>query len=251
MNEPVIRQPRSARPVALNIEVGHGRIEIRTDPSRPAAVRAEPITPNDKVALDLIARARTTDTGDRLDVRFPDPPGGSGGHGNIFVQGGSLHVSGVSIINGDVVMNGVRAGGGGLNVTAIVPPGSSVTLRTKTADATVIARRDEIPSLAFSTTSGDLNTQGVGNVEAHSISGDVEADEATGAQVNTTSGDIELTRLRGNVNIRTVSGDIDAHCLVSATIQANTVSGDVKVSSEPGVTPDVRASTVSGKTRVR
>lgn len=251
MNEPAnIDQSRPIRPVALSIEVGSGLVEVRTDATRPAAVRAEPMTPDDKVALDLISRARLTDTGDRLDLVIPNPP--ASGSGGVNIAGGGFSGN-VVIMGGDVVINGQRVGGGSVYVTAIVPPGSSVSVRTRTADARIYgvrrADRNELTHVGFISTSGGLDATGADTINARTVSGDIEARDALSVQANTTSGDIELPDLRGGANLGTVSGDIGGHCLTSATVSASAVSGDVRFTSAPGVTANVAGRTVSGKVR--
>lgn len=250
MNEPVLAETAGPiQPVALSIEVGAGIVEVRTDATRKAAVRAEPTTPNDPVALDLINRARVTDTGDRLAVVIPDPPPMPGG----TVVSGMNISGGVVMMGGDIVINGQRVGGGGVYVTAIVPPGSSVMVHTKTADAKVYGGRgalgNELRHVGFSSASGDLDATGVDTIDAHTISGDVEARDATGVQGNTTSGDIELPDLRGGASVRTISGDIGGHCLTDAPVQATTVSGDVRFTAAPGVRSNVVGRSISGKVR--
>lgn len=248
MNELANRRTGPVQPVALDIEVGAGLVEVRTDATQPAAVRAEPTTPNDRVALGLIERARLTDTGDRLSVRFPDPPPVSG----MNIQGMNIS-GGVVMMGGGVVINGQRVGGGGIYVTAIVPPGSSVTVRTKTADAKVYGNRrangNELTHVGFNSTSGDLDATGADTINAQTASGDIEARDATSVQANSASGDIDLPDLRGTANVNTMSGDVTGHCLTSAPVSASTMSGDVRFTAAPGVRANVAGRSVSGRVR--
>ena len=150
-----------------------------------------------------------------------------------------------------------------VHVTA--PAASGVRIQTQSADVTVTGRAERL--------------------EARTASGDVRVDEVTGRSVvQTASGDVTITataelrhahRLRrhrgaardrrtrrctpppatsgldtpaGNVNARSVSGDIRVLDATAGQAEAITVSGDVEVGIHAGSLAAVDLSTVSGTT---
>ena len=95
--------------------------------------------------------------------------------------------------------------------------------------------------------SGDVSTRGGSDVEAHSVSGDVEVVDATGrveiesvsgdasaqhvgagVKASTVSGELTLSDITGDVDANTVSGDIMLDGVRSSFVRTNTTSGDVR-----------------------
>lgn len=95
--------------------------------------------------------------------------------------------------------------------------------------------------------SGDVSTQGGSDVEAHSVSGDVEVMDATGrVEIESVSGDARATKVGGGVKASTVSGELALEN-ITGDVDANTVSGDIILD---GVKSSfVRTSTTSGDVR--
>ena len=97
--------------------------------------------------------------------------------------------------------------------------------------------------------SGDVSTRGGSDVEAHSVSGDVEVIDATGrvtvesvsgdasaqnvgagVKASTVSGELNLSNVTGDVDANTVSGDITLDGVKSSFVRTNSTSGDVHFS---------------------
>lgn len=97
--------------------------------------------------------------------------------------------------------------------------------------------------------SGDISTRGGSDVEAHSVSGDVEVLDATGrvtvesvsgdasaqhvgagVKASTVSGELTLSDVTGDVDASTVSGDIILDGVKSSFVRTNSTSGDVHFS---------------------
>lgn len=106
--------------------------------------------------------------------------------------------------------------------------------------------------------SGMVRLSGVegGPIEARSVSGDVRLEEA-GQQapydicIEAVSGDVVLNRVRGGlVTMKTISGDIKAETFEAATIQAETVSGDVRTTLSGPFSGTLTTSTVSGEVEI-
>jgi DUF4097 and DUF4098 domain-containing protein YvlB len=68
--------------------------------------------------------------------------------------------------------------------------------------------------------------------------------------IETKSGDLKLTRIEGNVNARTASGNINLSQSSGKTIAIEAVSGDVNVDLESPVTGSLNVRTVSGDSLV-
>jgi DUF4097 and DUF4098 domain-containing protein YvlB len=92
--------------------------------------------------------------------------------------------------------------------------------------------------------SGDVSIRGGGDVEAHSVSGDVEVVDATGrVSIESVSGEASAQHVGAGVKASTVSGDLSLSD-ITGDVDANTVSGDITLQ---GVTSSfVRTSSTSG-----
>jgi DUF4097 and DUF4098 domain-containing protein YvlB len=97
--------------------------------------------------------------------------------------------------------------------------------------------------------SGDINLRDVADVEAHSVSGDLDVSNiashavietisgnatvlhvSAGVHVNTVSGDIHAKQITGEVSAQSVSGDVVLDDITSAFVHSETVSGEVHFS---------------------
>lgn len=93
--------------------------------------------------------------------------------------------------------------------------------------------------------SGDIDSRGGSEVEAHSVSGDITLADATGRtrietvsgtvrashvgnglRVDAVSGDLTLSDITGDVDVQTVSGEIGLDRVRSSYVRTETVSGD-------------------------
>lgn len=97
-----------------------------------------------------------------------------------------------------------------------------------------------IPSsarLLMRTVSGDINSRGGAEVEAHTVSGDLSVSDVKGrATLETVSGELTGTGIGGNTRANSVSGDVTLRT-VTGDIDAETVSGDIELT-------DARSSSV-------
>jgi DUF4097 and DUF4098 domain-containing protein YvlB len=97
--------------------------------------------------------------------------------------------------------------------------------------------------------SGDIETRGGGDVEAHSVSGEITMSEVAGrATIEAVSGDVRVSRvgrgvratgvsgdlrladITGDVDVRTVSGDVELDGVRSSFVRAGSTSGDIRFS---------------------
>ena len=161
------------------------------------------------------------------------------------VARGVLGSANVATASGDVELERVEGG---------------VTVKTASGD---VAAREVAGSLNVQTASGDVSVEAArGPVTMATASGDVEIGEAyDNVNVNTVSGDQHHRAVMlGNVGAHSVSGDVEIGVRKGsrAWLDCNTVSGDT--SSELELSPDVpdgdgplveiRAKTVSGDIKI-
>ncbi|HEV7555292.1 MAG TPA: DUF4097 family beta strand repeat-containing protein [Kofleriaceae bacterium] len=99
--------------------------------------------------------------------------------------------------------------------------------------------------LLLRTLSGDVKLRDVSDVEAHSVSGDIDAmNIATHAVLETVSGDLTAIKVGGGLRANTVSGDMKAR-QITGEVSAQSVSGDIVL--EDVTSAYVRGETVSGE----
>jgi hypothetical protein len=93
--------------------------------------------------------------------------------------------------------------------------------------------------------SGDIKVSDVADVEAHTVSGDLDAmNIASHADLETISGDLSITNAAAGMRASTVSGDIQAR-KITGEVSAQSVSGDVVL--QDVTSAYVRSETVSGE----
>ncbi|SDM63255.1 Putative adhesin [Lentzea albidocapillata subsp. violacea] len=266
--------------VDLALDVAHGSVEVWASESyEDAQIVLSPLEPSDTEAARLIADVAVTESGDRLSVRLPRPRGASSGGMTVVRSGrgvvvsqtfGDVHfggtVVGATIVNGQIVSGGgVFASAGGVRVQVRLPLGSTLSVESETAS---VVTTGSLPRLRFRSTSGDLTADRVDLVDVdttsgdvsvayvrtahvHTISGDVELGASDDVVVNTTSGDVDVAELVKTAGVRSVSGDISVHAVAPSSVDANSVSGDIRISAERGVLVASNTRTVSGRVRNR
>jgi DUF4097 and DUF4098 domain-containing protein YvlB len=99
--------------------------------------------------------------------------------------------------------------------------------------------------LVIRTISGDIKVQDVADVEAHSVSGDLNATNISShAAFETVSGDLTVMKASAGLRASTVSGDLQAR-QITGEVSAQSVSGDVVL--DDVTSSYVRSETVSGE----
>lgn len=180
--------------------------------------------------------------------------GGNSGGGDVWVNG--VKVSGNTTVTGTSP----------IEITAVVPEGSSVVGRTQSAD---IVAEGAVLNVSGDTQSGDVRAGHVSKVAAHTQSGDVRVEKAAfidaktqsgGIRLgstdvvegNTMSGDIAIADFGGSARLKTMSGDIRVHATAGGDLSARTMSGDITVTATENALADdldVITSTMSGRVR--
>ncbi|MCZ1012677.1 DUF4097 family beta strand repeat-containing protein [Streptomyces lydicus] len=158
-------------------------------------------------------------------------------------------VTGMTISNGDVIIGGRKVVSNGRVVAeqgTVVSGGAMGTITVE------VKLPSDQSSVRLETTSADLTVHGDLQVlDVRSVSGDVEARGLHTLRGTTTSGDFEVGRVDARVDVSSVSGDIEIGAYNGTEFRANTVSGDVHVSATPAADGSIDASTVSGDVTTR
>jgi hypothetical protein len=277
-------------PVTIDATLlGHGgTITVRTESDCERATLTVRTADEEGAAADAVREAtlRQSDTGLHASV---EGKGGASG-GTTIITGGGNHgtsvfqsfgtitgsVTGMTIVGGDVVVNGVRVSGNSgttvingsspIEITAVVPEGSSVIGRTQSAD---VITEGTLLNVTGNTQSGDVRTGHVAKVRAATQSGDVVIAQAAHISAKTQSGDIRLGRtdvvegdtmsgdiriadFGGTARLKSMSGDIQVHATAGGDVSARTMSGDVNVTATEAALDgdlDVQANSMSGSVR--
>jgi DUF4097 and DUF4098 domain-containing protein YvlB len=248
-------------PVLFRLDALAACVEITVSPDT-ATASAELSGP-----AEVVNGARAAASGGQWALTLPRWPPLAG---MTVIQG-----AGTTIVTADVIPAGVSVIGGrvivgdsmtfvngrlvsGVNVRTVaaaepvrlavtLPAGSALTAEVA---AGTLAVRGDLPTAAVTTTSADVNLDTTGDARVRTVSGDITARTvASSAYLRTVSGDIGVDAAAGPVTAGTISGDIAVHAAGPVTIDVTSVSGDIRVTAGPGVCPDVRARSVSGRVR--
>ena len=259
--------------MTLDLDVPIGTVTVLADQhATQGEVTIEPEDPQDSTAADLIERATSDSSGDTLRLVVPQPleqvtSAGSARFARNITQ---VNVGSV-VIGDDVVVSGGMINGravgtdrGAVRVVAHVPEGSNLTVATTSADVATYGflyraefrstsgdlRLDRAARVWFQSVSGDLSGAEIGPLRAHTTSGDVRVDTVDSPTVQTVSGDVDIRLTGRHAVVSATSGDVTVHAVSDGDISARTVSGDVRVTSDPGVRADIDAHSVSGRVRI-
>ncbi|AGZ43553.1 DUF4097 family beta strand repeat-containing protein [Actinoplanes friuliensis] len=146
-----------------------------------------------------------------------------------------------------------------------VPEGSSLSVKSETADLRAAGRYNTVYAalqsadaevqhadgdINLKTESGDLRVGQAGSsVRLGSQSGDLEAGDVTGdVTANTASGDIMIRAAAASVHAETASGDVEVGLTRRGRVRLKTASGDVSVGVAAGTGVWLDVSTASGST---
>jgi DUF4097 and DUF4098 domain-containing protein YvlB len=151
-------------------------------------------------------------------------------------------------------------------VTAALPAGSSMELRSASADATLhgvygaVAVHTASGDAFVETVTGDLTVQAAsGDTNAGHVGGDLKVDSASGdlhaeqvdgtVVVHTASGDVEVGAVGNGAKANTASGDITITKLIHGHAKINSASGDIEVGVGTGTGVYMDIVSMSGRAR--
>ncbi|WP_374778714.1 DUF4097 domain-containing protein (plasmid) [Streptomyces sp. NBC_01310] len=271
----------------------HGTITVRTEADCERATVTITTADEDGDAADAVKRATLRPSGTGGVVASVEGRGGSAG-GTTVITGGGIqsivrgnsgstiviggNISGGNIVSGggDVVINGVRFTGGNgatvvqgsppIEITAVVPEGSSLISRTHSADIETLGnmlhvgghtqsgdfRVTSASQVVASTQSGDVRVEGAANIAVKTKSGDIRLGRTDVVEADTMSGDITISDFGGSARLKTMSGDVRVHATAGGDLSATTMSGDIDVTATQaalGDDLDVITSSMSGRVR--
>lgn len=258
-------------PITINAELfGHGSlVTVRAEADCTRATLTIHTADESGASADAVKDATLRQSGNRLEAIVQGRGGNSGS--TIVVGGGSSviqsfgnvtgSVTGMTITGngtyisggggGDIIVNGVRISGGGtvvqggspIEITAVVPEGSSVEGYTQSANILVVGA---VRNVYAKTQSGSVQAGHAFRVEAKTQSGSITVEQAAEIEAKTQSGRIRLGRT-DVVTAKTMSGSILIQDF-GGTAQADTMSGSVHIHATAG--GNVRAKTMSGSITV-
>lgn len=237
-------------PVVFELGAAAARVKITVSLDAPVA-RAEVSGPT-----EVVRSTRASVTGGRWVLALPSAQAGTSvtrTSSRTTVIAGDIP-AGVSVIGGQVIIGGrdvtaavSAAAPEPVRVTVTLPAGSAVVAQLGAGLLTVcggLAHGD------ITATSADVDAGTVNDVRVRTVSGDIAVGGVAGsAQLVTVSGEISVAIAAGPVTAQTTSGDITVHATQPVTVDATSVSGDITVTARPGIRPDVRARSVSGRVR--
>lgn len=130
-----------------------------------------------------------------------------------------------------------------------IPYGATLEATGVSADVRVRGLKGPVTAESVS---GDVRLEvESARIKGSSVSGDVEVNApAKEARLSSVSGDVHARGIRGELRIESVSGEITVEARDLATLEAETVSGDVNVDIEPAREADISVETLSGEVTV-
>jgi hypothetical protein len=226
----------SPGPVAAEVRLGDGLLEIVAEPRDTVAVTVTPMG-DSEASQEAATRTTVELRGSKLIIKAPD------GRGSWW-----------------------RRRGARVHIAVRVPVDSSAELRIGAADATCAGvlrtvtanlasgdlTLDQVAgNMSVNTASGDIRATHVGgDMKVNSASGDLTVGSVDGAiQVHSASGRIAFQRAGASVRANTASGDITIGETHRGAVKVNSASGDIAVGVAPGTSVWMDITTMSGRAR--
>jgi DUF4097 and DUF4098 domain-containing protein YvlB len=226
----------AAGPLAVEIRVTAGNVEVTAEQRDSATVAVEPAD-NSDAAREAAAQTLVEQRGDRLVIETPESSGWP-----------------------------LRWRSARVRVHARIPLDSTIQLKVASADVNCQGR---YASATISTASGDAYVEHVtGDLSANTASGDLRVTEVGGqlklnaasgdlaaqvvggeVAVKSASGDVEIEQANSGVRVSTASGDIRLGRIHRGEFHLNSASGDVSIGIAAGTGVWLDLSTLSGSTR--
>ncbi|MFI0742808.1 DUF4097 family beta strand repeat-containing protein [Streptomyces sp. NPDC021100] len=281
-----------AGPVLIDAQLlgAGGTVTVRTDRYRQAAEITIRTADDTGDSADAVRTAALRWDSRGALVAHVHSTGGTSGAGTVITGNSSGAVQTIQANGSSVIVmsgSGLHLGGSGsrfhfhggaaveviggaspIEITAVVPEGSSVTARTHSADVTADGRFAAICASSRSgsihalgqaeqftanTRSGDIGVENVPHLNVTAQSGSIRLGRTDLVEANAMSGDITIRDFGGTARLHTMSGDIRVHATAGGDLTAATMSGDITVTAtEQAVNDDLdaRATSTSGDVRL-
>ncbi len=166
-------------------------------------------------------------------------------HVNFLNENNKVHSTSGDISLQNVSSGDIRTVSGNVSLENMIKG----NIETVSGDVIVASLKDG----KVSTTSGDINISNTSLIEATSTSGEIIIGSLIGhGAIETTSGDIIVKHLEliDNMNVNSISGDVEIKLFNDALILTNTKSGDVKTKNTRGE-HELKIETTSGDILVK
>ncbi|MFJ6493516.1 DUF4097 family beta strand repeat-containing protein [Streptomyces californicus] len=234
----------AAGPVRADLLSHIGTVTVTIDPTITHAVITVRTGDDDGPLADAVRGASVRETAGRVTVRVPEAEAGADTITTGVRNVGTIHgaVTGTVIDRDDIVILGgrtiiptnpfVRGGTGTITLDVTLPSTrSSVRLETTSADLTV---RGDLTALDVRSVSGGVRAEGLDDLTAASVSGDIEAQ-----------------RVDARIDVSGTSGDTRIGAYSGSECRISSVSGDVHLTATPAADGGIEISTVSGAVTTR
>jgi hypothetical protein len=259
-----------------------GVIKVRTDAACKTAELTVRTTDETGTSADAVSGAdlRWDAHGGALVVHVQGAGGTTIVGGGVFVAGnvyGSV-VQSAHIVDGTMIgfsVGDLNVGGravvappaSAIEIVAVVPEGTSVAVRTQSADAIadgvfasvagrtqsgavrVLGRAEQVTA---KTQSGQIAVENAPHIEAKSQSGEIRLGRTDVVEARTQSGNVTIRDFGGTAQLQSMSGSIHVHATTGGDITAKTMSGTVTVTATEHAVDDgldVQAKSMSGVVR--
>ncbi|MFD3700695.1 DUF4097 family beta strand repeat-containing protein [Streptomyces sp. NPDC058646] len=251
-----------------------GAVTVRADATATAATIAIRTADETGPAADAVREARLHWDARGAVVAHVEGSGTQTGAvtgGGVQVFGNNYGVISQTIVGG-VVIGGTHPIAGTdsslVEIAAVVPEGSSVMVRTHSADVRAsglltsvaantqsgdVAVNDRVEQAIISTQSGAIDVYDSPSLHIQTQAGTIRLGRTDLAEVSAVSGDVTIGDFGGTARLHTISGDITVYATTGGDITAQSVSGAITVTAIDGAQDediDVIASSVTGTVRV-
>ncbi|MFD8155327.1 MULTISPECIES: hypothetical protein [Streptomyces] len=254
----------AAGPILAAVTADMGEVLVTVDPTATAARVVVHTDDTEGPAADAVNRSQIRQDGNRLMITVPEVEGSTVVMGNATFRsnGGAQFyqnvttvrrgqtLTGVTIVNGNVVSGGLAGGGAvvsPIEVRITLPAGSGVQMKTHNANLTVTG---VLAALDFDGHNGNVRTGIVGRIKVRSHNGDAHVEAVTEwADVEGHNGNTEIGSYGGGAaRLITHNGNLylAASAAASGQIEARAHNGNIRLvgTRRPGL--DVRTSTRNG-----
>jgi hypothetical protein len=153
-----------------------------------------------------------------------------------------------------VVLPRNRGDSGGSDLVVRIPEMSALTVNTVSADQEIDGIKG---AQRLQAVSGSIHTEAGGeDFQAKTISGDILVSGVSGAKpavyaVTTVSGDLTLSKINGEVDVETVSGDMTVEAGELTRARVRTTNGDMELSTKLAKGARFDAETINGEVTLK
>ncbi|MGW0955380.1 DUF4097 family beta strand repeat-containing protein [Streptomyces sp. NPDC002545] len=234
--------PAAVGPVLADITCPMGTVRVTVDPAATVA-RAEVRTDDTTgPSAHAVANSRVSQNGQRLTIVVPEVEGAAGGVTQIVTGRGRTRVTqifgnitgsvtGMTIVDGQVITGGGGAVSSGIEVLVTLPAGSGVRMNSRNADLIVTGL---LAALDLDTHNGSLTAGVIGRVQVRGHNGDND--------IQAVQEWVDIESHNGNTYIGTYGG---------GAARLITHNGNVELSAAPSASGRIEARAHNGNVRLR